>query len=224
MSYQLIGLLIYSMKAMEKITSLTTRAKRDNRTPEVVAEEVFQTMLEIYVRSSLKVKNFNPDITDKKKANLRIKMRNSIKSFNNMLSEMFSNQECNGDDLEKEMQEVEKRIDINSDINKYIEITLAYAIDSTRAYQVGNVNLAWSYVADANFWAGQVVGISIDRHEKTSNASNKRHEKTWELEKEIIQWYKKVGYKLKNKDYAAEQAEKIFNLKHTTIRKYFTNL
>jgi len=209
---------------MGKDTIQEARVLRDKRTPETAAEEVFQSMQEIYVRSSLKVKNLNHDATDKQKENLSEKIKEAIKIFHQMLSEMYSNQENSGDQLEEKLQIDEEKINIGSNIDKHIEITLAYAIDGLRAYEADDINLAWSYVVDANFWAGQVIGASIFKYEKMSNATDKRHEKNRRLEKEIKQWYKDEGHKFGSKDAAAEQAKNIFELEFSTIRRHLRNL
>lgn len=108
----------------------------------------------------------------------------------------------------------------------YCTAVLAFIIASQRAAADGNICLAWIYVSEAHYWAGNAAGLASNpdpkrvRSDLARKAAEKSHDETRKLKEEIVAlWLEKCDPSWSNEQ-AAEFLKKYTPLKTRTLSRY----
>lgn len=111
-----------------------------------------------------------------------------------------------------------------------VEFTLTFpAITfAKQALREKNLEIAWVYAAEANYWHGIVGGMQDGGSYLIKNralaAAKKRHEENHQIKADALRYYVENIATFKSKDNAAEQiAGKIVNVSFRTVRQWITD-
>jgi len=155
--------------------------------------------------------------------------------FFDLFKSAWEDDSTSGDKVIDEMFSASKEAEEKSEnIPALIHVAwavISYTVQAWKAHIIDkNIELAWTYAVDANYWAGILNGTNsymLSNDILSSNArkaADERHKSNRIVSEKIKHWYIEEGYKFKSKDKAAESAQDKFNRSFRTIRKHITGL
>jgi hypothetical protein len=160
--------------------------------------------------------------------------------FSSLLNDV-EEAECTCDDckvgiIEKNIALLASRKKITESQEQQLKFSLAMAINSLSHFSeasnycpcCGPVH-AMEDLIDSYYWLGVLIGSEREREDfgvskAARNASDARHTFNRDRRLNVQDWYRKNRKSFKNKDDAASDAEHVFNLSFSCIRKYLRNV
>jgi len=113
-------------------------------------------------------------------------------------------------------------------IHSFVQISCGYCIEAFKAENDGDINLAWTYLTDASYWAGIVIGSDINTgNELVKNArkaANARHSYNRKRSEKLINHFLENRDEYPSKNKAAYVLSELFHLAPKTIREKLKNL
>jgi hypothetical protein len=102
---------------------------------------------------------------------------------------------------------------------------VAYTVQAWKSEKSGKHDEAWTYAADAQYWAGILNALhseKIYRENPAVSMANRRHEETRALKKEVIKYWKENIDPHLTAQKAANKLLDVFSLSHKTLAEYIS--
>lgn len=119
-------------------------------------------------------------------------------------------------------------LDVSLVMTHSVIIACAYCVQAMNADSAGQLNLAWTFVADGTWWAGRITGYRLGERDgdkwvsqRARSAALSRHKENRQMRCDVLEWMETNGKRYPSKDAAAEAiAGKVVPLKFRTVRNW----